>query len=154
MREIFFRGKRKSDGKWLYGHYSDETVHGTDFPCISPLRSEESDGDWAVIPETVGEYTGLGEVWEHDIVDVWGKRFEVVKECGTFGIVSENTIDYELFKKKIKEYTGCDNTPCFCYNDNFISLWELYWNYNEEENNLFCVEVIGNIHDNPELLEG
>ena len=41
----------------------------------------------------------------------------------------------------------------FCYNDNFISLWEMMWNYNQEENSCYVVEVIGNIYDNPELLE-
>lgn len=39
-------------------------------------------------------------------------------------------------------------------NDNFISFWEIMWNYNQEENNCYVVEVIGNIHDNPELLKG
>ena len=57
-REILFRGKRKSDGKWLYGLYSDDYVHGTDFPCIMPLRTEKDDSDWAVLRETVGQYTG------------------------------------------------------------------------------------------------
>ena len=27
------------------------------------------------------------------------------------------------------------------------------WDYSQEENNCYVVEVIGNIHDNPELLE-
>ena len=58
-REILFRGKRESDGKWLYGLYSDHFVHGTDFPCIMPLRMEKDDGDCAVLRETVGQYTGL-----------------------------------------------------------------------------------------------
>jgi len=158
MREILFRGKRTSTKEWVEGDLQQDRdleqfyIYGYDY-YTDGGELEREEFCYEVLPDTVGQYTGLGDVWEHDIVEIWGKRFEVVKECGAFGIVSSNAINYELFEKKIKEYTGCDNNPCFCYNDNFISLWELYWNYNEEERNLFCVNIIGNVYDNPKLLE-
>lgn len=40
-----------------------------------------------------------------------------------------------------------------CENDNFISLWEIYWNFNDEDDSVNTVEVIGSAIDNPELLE-
>ena len=137
MREILFRGKRESDGKWLYGIYSDDYVHDTDFPCIFPLRSEHDDGDWSVIRETVGQYTGLKDkngkkIFEGDIAKF--RRFE------------NNYIGKIIFNYKTAGF-------------------EFWWNvivgaYGEKAsytaNLSVCdeIEVIGNIHDNPELLEG
>ena len=126
MREILFRGKRESDGKWIYGLYSDDYVHDTDFPCIMPLRSEYDDGDWSVIRETVGQYTGLKDkngkmIFEGDIIK--NKAWYVIefKNCG-YGLVP-------FGKGKIIPIMG-------------------HWNFNSNE-----VEIIGNVHDNPELLE-
>ena len=62
-------------------------------------------------------------------------------------------IDYDYLASEIAPVTGSNNTPMFCYNDNFVSLLELWWNYNEEGDEISVIEVIGNIHDNPELLE-
>ena len=72
-----------------------------------------------------------------------------VEECGAFGIAFMKTIDYDLLESKIP----FNNSANFCFNDNFISLWEVFWNYEQDDNPLYEVEVIGNITDNPELLE-
>ena len=77
----------------------------------------------------------------------------VVYEYGTFGIYVFLYIDLDYLDSKIVGITGRNNKPYFCHNDNFISLWELMRNYNREENSCYVVEVIGNIYDNPELLE-
>ena len=67
MREIKFRGKRVDNSKWVYGYY---LVAGG-IPFISTFGEKEP---IAVIPETVGQYTGLHdkngkEIYEGDILN-------------------------------------------------------------------------------------
>lgn len=131
MRKILFRGKRKSDGKWLYGLYSDDYVHETDFPCIMPLRSKRNDNDWEVIRKTVGQYIGF--------TDKNGKKiFED-------DIVHDEQSGYNYYIKWFPEYA------CFALaNKN----GHIEFGCDELEIFLDDLVVIGNIHDNPELLKG
>lgn len=50
-------------------------------------------------------------------------------------------------------HRGCDNHLYACENDNYISLWEIYWNFNDEDDLVDTVEVIGNIFDNKDIFE-
>lgn len=130
MREILFRGKREIDDEWIYGLYSDDYVYDTDFPCIIPLRSGNNSHDWAVIRETVGQYTGLTDkngrrIFEGDILkftDADGRDvyLNVVFEDGAFLMEEDGVINSDLI-------------PSY---------------------DCLRVEVIGNIYDNPELLKG
>ena len=108
-------------------------------------------------PESICRCTGLesknGElIFENDIADFLGHRGIVKFECGSFGIAYENYIDWDEIQTNIMPITGCENALYACENDNYISLWEIYWNFNDEDNSLSTVEVIGNSFDNPELL--
>ena len=130
MREILFRGKRLDNGEWVYGYY----VHIGPVSCqrtyiipeyASALYVNEVD------PSTVGQYT--------DLKDKNGKRiFE-----GDIAKVLQG-------KDKDIAYVGFENGAFMLYpktgNIYERTLWE-YW-YNDWD-----VEVIGNITDNPELLE-
>ena len=119
MREILFRGKRLDNGEWLYG---DICHHDG---VVSYIGQDERDGRMIVedlVPETVGQYTGLKdkngtEIYEGDtddkqVVEYWSGQLIVgwYLKC---------------------KYTG--DTGYFSPLDKF--------------------EVIGNIHDNPELLK-
>ena len=85
--------------------------------------------------EASREYTGVcddnaRELCVGDKVGLFGMTGTVVFECGAYGIGFETLIDWDKIEEKIPEMTGCNNSPCFCYNDNFVSFWELLWNFN------------------------
>ena len=130
MREILFRGKRTDNGEWVEG-YLYITHNGEQE--ISVYNEEVNIERWTheVDPSTVGQYTGLN--------DKNGKRiFE-----GDVAKVLQG-------KDKDIAYVGFENGAFMLYpktgNIYERTLWE-YW-YNDWD-----VEVIGNITDNPELLE-
>ena len=153
MREILFRGKRIDNGEWAYGSFL-QVEHEDGSFTTAIFHKKDAGGDAEVATSTVGQYTGMKDkngrrIWEGDIVDLFGMKGNVVQECGAFGIAFMKTIDYDLLESKIP----FNNSANFCFNDNFISLWEIFWNYEQDDNPLYEVEVIGTVHDNPELLE-
>lgn len=138
MREILFRGKRVDNGEWVYSSF---IMQDKEHKVLS-TEAELFDGEkWrAVIPETVGEYTGLTDkngkkIFEGDTVklyDTWGTWRAAVE----FGNPNGNyTWGWQL-----KPIGKVDiNTDILCWVE-------------MEESGAYC-EVIGNIHDNPELME-
>lgn len=89
----------------------------------------------------ISDYNGK-TIYTGDMVDLFGMIGTVVFCCGAYGIGFEETIDWNNIESKIFDVTGCNNTPHFCYNDNFISFWELLWNFNCEENHCGVVEIV------------
>lgn len=120
---------------------------------------EEKDGSkWACDSETLCRCTGLKDkngnlIWENDIVELFEHRGVIKYVCGGFGIGYRKNIDWEEIQSNIMRVTGCENILYACENDNYISLWEIYWNFNDEDYSVNTVEVIGNVFDNKELLE-
>ena len=142
MREILFRGKRIDNGELVEGAFLNDR-DGAFYVC--PAVSDISYGDsgarrsigcwYKVDPSTVGQYTGLNDkngkrIFEGDIVDghchsAWSHRLQRCDIAyGRDGFEARNHID------------GVDSD---------------YYTYRV----LFSkdVVIIGNIHDNPELLE-
>ena len=149
-----FKAKRIDNGEWiqgyLYGIWEKRYILWGMTNNI-PTMIE-------VDPTTICQCTGLKDkngnlIWENDIVDFLGHKGKVVYECGSFGIAYRDYIDWEEIEANICPITGCDNALFACENDNFISLWEIYWNFNDEDDSVNTVEVIGSAIDNPELLE-
>ena len=130
MREILFRGKRISDGEWVEGYLGVE-VGGA--PVIEYCGTDEDVGDYVeeqfVNPESIGEFTGLTDkngvkIFEGDII------------CGKAGP------PFEIRWRK-----------SMCY----FSIYAKDVPYPlapVEKGIVRNYEVIGNIYDNPELLEG
>lgn len=133
MREILFRGKNES-GKWVEGYYIravwylDEQVTDCIFPIGTTLYPHcEHSGFESIVPETVGQYTGLTDkngtkIFEGDIVNF-------------------KTTPYD-FTKCIVEYRDYYAEYCAVDNKGFEYSMDKFCEY----------EVIGNIYDNPELL--
>lgn len=139
MREILFRGKRNDNGEWIIGGYYHGEVYNLDeidihyiIPCCD-LYDEDLELV-EVIPETVGQYTGLtdnnGErIWEGDIV-------RCKQERGNEGICV------------VIWFNGAFVACPISGNLLEMTLHD-YW-YNDYD----LVEIIGNETDNPELLKG
>lgn len=150
-----FRGKRIDNGEWAVGlpsynkdgQVGEIEVHG------------DTDVTFRIVDtSTICQCTGLKDkngklIWENDIVDFLGHKGTIVFECGSFGIAYKAPIDWNGIETNILPITGCENRLYACGNDNYISLWEIYWNFNDEDNSLNTVEVVGNALDNPEFLK-
>ena len=140
-REIEFRGQKADNKEWVYG-YLVCIPDGDSFDCyiISDFDERDSIYDlWKyaikVIPETVGQYTG--------IKDKNGKKifeFDVVKVRIT---QTEDKQTYVDCKYKIGVIVYNEDFALFTCKNNFMNF--INWAFND-------YEVIGNVYDNPELL--
>jgi uncharacterized phage protein (TIGR01671 family) len=135
MREILFRGKRVDNGEWVYGYY--ENYNGGSY--INLQTDRLNSGGYPirefteVIPETVGQFTGLTDkngkrIFEGDIVKreftLWHGETKKTRET-QIGVVaySNRECGFQVEKK--------------C---NLRKPWDGD-----------TIQVIGNIHDNGEL---
>lgn len=150
-REIKFRGKRLDTGEWVYGdllHYTDGSVD------IRVTAEKKQTGEFAgkpfysiaaesheIDPATVGQYIGLDdkndeEIYEGDVVSA--TEFQYDGSDKPFrGVVAFHCGEWQIWPNSETEFWGPDGSPSLFYirgqDDEF--------------------EVIGNVHDTPELLE-
>jgi uncharacterized phage protein (TIGR01671 family) len=125
MREIYFRGKTPK-GEWVCGDLLR-------FMYLDKHIIWQSNSGNAVIPETVGQFTGLTDkngkwIFEGDIVD----ERPPMNKHGFRGFVAWDE-DRGLWRLVFKD------------NPEYLAVLGTYSN---------SYKVIGNIHDNPELLGG
>ena len=165
-REILFKAKRIDNGEWVYGgtivQFLDDGIRSFYMPqfnencdCVHDDLTDDILGFencrfYKVDGNTICQYTGLtdkngNKIWENDVVEVWWKqrtleedhkpkRYKAVVEFG-----NPNSLYSWGWQLRFQED--------FPFN-NDILLW-----IDMEEAGAFC-EVICNIFDNPELLEG
>ena len=142
MRKILFRGKSIMRGEWIYGYLNQHRGNiRYDCDCepiadgcyyINDWQAKIDTGmygqDYKVDPSTIGQFTGLTDrnvvkIFEGDIVRYGDTIHRVVFEQ------RNGTAYFGLV------YAACETLPFGHYQD------------------LKQIEVIGNIYDNPELLE-
>lgn len=149
-----YRAKKKGNGEWVIGSLISMPYGGYMIDRVADSRRFRV----MIDPSTICQCTGLKDkngklIWENDIVELFGYRGVIKYACGGFGIGYQKNIDWEEIQANIMRVTGCENILYACENDNYISLWEIYWNFNDEDDSVNTVEVIGNFFDNKELLE-
>ena len=151
------KAKRLDNGEWVVGYIVRYGHTGKEKYYIIPSYASDLYSfliDKNTICRCAGSKDKNGNlIWENDIAVFLGHKGTIKFECGSFGIAYKAPIDWREIQANIMRVTGCENNLYACENDNYISLWEIYWNFNDEEDSLDLVEVIGNIFDNPELLE-
>lgn len=143
MREILFRGKRKHDGEWVVGYYLEKTDPLLNSKMHFILFQDSNSGfltslfSWNVVdPNTVGQFTGLTDkngkkIFDGDVIhELDGSMDDIPRRVRW----DEEYMDFRC--PIVRKHWAYGNNNC--------SLWLM-----ESEN----IEVIGNIHDNPELLE-
>ncbi len=135
MQERFLcRGKRKDNKQWIYGayfcmHHEDERTHIHSFiiPENAPIPKNKpiSEIQVEIIPETLGQCTGVKD-----------KNVQLI------------------FEGDIVRYThkddGTENTAAVYFSNYEWKLSNTMLPFSIFANTI--IEIIGNIHDNPELL--
>ena len=130
MREILFRGKRVDNGEWIFGNLDLRKIGLSTCTYIIHQLFMWKTTRFEVVPKTVGQYTGLTDkngkkIFEGDII---------ICDTSTYRYVT-GTVKYS------------ENASCY-----YIKALNSSNDYMFNCDNILI--IIGNIHDNPELLEG
>ena len=64
-----------------------------------------------------------------DSVSLLGRIGLATVECGALGIAFEDGVDWDAIRDAIEPAAGCRNPLTACQNDDFVSFWELAWNF-------------------------
>lgn len=133
MREILFRGKRKDNGEWAEGHLH-VTHKGTYEIGYYSAATNIERLIYIVDPNTVGQFTGL--------LDKNGKR---IFEGDILGSHYDDLYPDDVTVEMVEWFrNGWHIRQAGDYDPYLL----------EEEGTLPYSEIIGNIHDNPEMMGG
>lgn len=130
MREILFKAKRADNGEWVTGYYIKSIVDGSVFGYI---RESIFGTDIKIMLNTLCQYTGLNDkncklIWENDVVGFWDtystENGQAEMDCIGKVVWDDETLSFQVTERLSAEsYEVLDECS-----------------------------VIGNIFDNPELM--
>lgn len=140
MREVFFRGKQIDNGEWVEGFYLKYVDGGC---TISVPQPDNSMLQYIIEPSTAEQFTGLTDkngtkIFEGDIL----RAHHDNSEKTLVGIV------------KYGRYTDDEGEGEWDYLGWYIDVSGYCSSVLIPESLDIAIEVIGNIHDNPELIGG
>lgn len=180
MREIKFRGKTLDGLKWVYG----DLLQDGDLSFIVGSLKEFMDtpfNECLVNPDTVGQYTGFKDrtgmdIYEGDIVEWYQLNIDGgpdMKITGSRMARMRAVVEYSGERFRIAVPEDGDDLPYYLipglgllcgqlvsFSEGELQVGSPAYPDNADEfpgigiGDLYRAEVIGNIHDNPELLEG
>lgn len=138
MREILFKAKRMDNGEWVEGYYRRIPCMGMLEHYIMPRNPKNRMEQYAIDPDTICQYTGLTDkngrkIWENDIVN-----------CKKY--IGGNYVDYCIEAGYVEMKHGAFGLHRIKYDAYYRTFKDWLEDYE--------YEVIGNIFDNLELLEG
>lgn len=150
MREILFRGKPLNNGKFVFGcYYKQSEFYGDKVDNHIIITSHEDLAydqqlDYCdVKPETVGQFTGLTDKNGKKIFE--GDILKIAKQSDGTGFYYHPPLDYPV--NVVVKWDMCAWLwETLCEDKRYIGFPEAWCHY--------VCEVIGNIHDNPELIGG
>jgi uncharacterized phage protein (TIGR01671 family) len=153
MREYLFHGKRVDNGEWVEGYYvKAQKLNGSNEYEHFIIEEAATGQSHLIIPETIGEFTGIYDInkrkiFENDIVRTqpytdrpYSQRAKSKQHIGVIEYYTrhfKNRFHEQIYdagwQVKVKDFGKFT-----CYD------WSEF----------FKCEVIGNVFDNADLLEG
>ena len=140
MREILFRGKRLDTGEWVKGFYCNlgGKYHYILTGMLDIMKGYPDLVKHPVDPDTVGQYIGLMDKSGNRIFEGDRVVYPDSTSYGGYDDYNEGVVDYDVEAMR------------FYFTDRWFVEME---DFDVVDGMMVDVEIIGNIHDNPELLE-
>ena len=147
MRKIIFRGKRLDNGMWANGFYlQGGYIPGANKENVKVRHIISDDFYYDVDPDTIGQFTGLfdkngKEVYEGDII-LWTRKNVHIEGRPLQDLSYMCVIYYDEVKCAFQFRCELQCGACVGCLD-----------FDDDRASDSYIEVVGNVHDNPDLVE-